>query len=543
KGQLSEVWSSQQLQAFVTTLDRRCGRSRVHANKGVPCLFTSRYLCPFALSILVVLSISNPRKELVNDNQKEFPMPLDPNRPGFIRKTLRYRKNSKLSRNKPATLLIAVVALVAVAAFSVSVSRSAGWLWKSQPGAPSTSSSSKPEPVKTSTSAPASVASHRPLGPNAAMLVPTVSATKVDSLITDVDNDGKADPGDTLRYTVAIGASGEDATGVTFSDTVDPNTNFLAGTLAASAVAVNDTFPVTVTGNVRINSANLAAPFSVVSNDYLGTNTVSTITQVQAVNTIVTNTIRATSANGGDTVMTVSGADMGKFAYNPPAGFEGVDTFTYVLTDNANAASAVSNRTATVSITVSGMIWFINNNSAACLTVAAGCGRLTNPFSTLAAFETANGSGGNNPAANDNIFVYESASDYVGPVTLENGQKFHGQDATASLSAISGITPATGSDPLPATTPGAPIVNITSAGIGITVGSNNTLRGFTGGDSTSDITGTGFGTLNVSDVTLNGNGNTLNLTTGTLNGSFGSLSSTNSATTGLSLTTVAGSLT
>jgi hypothetical protein len=375
------------------------------------------------------------------------------------------------------------------------------------------------------------------------MLVPTVSATKVDSLITDVDNDGKADPGDTLRYTVAITASGEDATGVNFADTVDPNTTFVGGTLAASPVAANDTFPVTVTGNVRINSANLAAPFSVVSNDFLGVNPLSTISAVQAVNTIVTNTISATSANGGDIVMTVSGADMGKFTYNPPAGFEGVDTFTYTLTDNANITTAASNRTATVSITVSGMIWFINNNSASCVSLAAGCGRLTNPFSTLAAFQTLNNGTGNNPAANDNIFVYESATDYVGPVTLLNGQKFIGQDATATLSAISGITPATGSDPLPATTPGAPIVNITSAGIGITVAQNNTLRGFTGGNAVTDIEGTGIGTLNVSDVTLNGNGRTLNLSTGTLNGTFGSLSSTNSATTGLSLTSIGGSLT
>ncbi len=338
--------------------------------------------------------------------------------------------------------------------------------------------------------------------------------------------------------------AGEDATGVSFSDTVDTNTNFLGGTLAASAVAVNDIFPVTVTGNVRINSANLAAPFSVVSNDYLGTNTVSTITTVQASSTIVSNTITTTSANGGNIVMTVSGADMGKFTYNPAPGFEGVDTFTYVLTDNANATSAASNRTATVSITVSGMIWFINNNSASCLTVAAGCGRLTNPFSTLAAFEAANGAGGaNDPAANDNIFVYESATDYVGPVTLENGQKFIGQDATATLSSITGITPATGSDPLPLTSPGAPIVNITSGALAITVGQNNTLRGFTGGNSTGDINGTGFGTLNVSDVTLNGNGRTLNLTTGTLNGSFASISSAGSATTGLFLSGVGGSLT
>jgi RTX calcium-binding nonapeptide repeat (4 copies)/Calx-beta domain len=468
-------------------------------------------------------------------------MPLDPNRPGFIRQTLSYCKYPTLTK-RSATLLIAVVALVATAiALSVSVESSAGWLSKSQPSAPS---SSNPEPAKTSSSAPASVSS-RPLGPNAAMLVPTVTATKTDFLLTDVDNDGKADPGDTLKYTVNIGVTGEDALGVLFTDSVDVNTNFVGSSLAASPVAVNDTFPVPVTGNVRINSANLAAPFSVVTNDYPGFNPTATISAVQAVNTIVTNTITATSANGGDVVMTASGADLGKFTYNPPAGFEGVDTFTYTLTDNANVTTAASNRTATVSITVTGMIWFINNNSASCLTLAAGCGRLTNPFSTLAAFDALNGTAGsNNPAANDSIFVYESATAYVGPVTLENGQKFIGQDATASLSTILLITPAVGSDALPATNSGnGTIVNITSAGIGITVAQNNTLRGFTGGDAASDITGTGFGTLNVSDVTLNGNGNTLNLTTGTLNGTFGSLSSTNSATTGLSLSGVGGSLT
>jgi hypothetical protein len=107
--------------------------------------------------------------------------------------------------------------------------------------------------------------------------------------------------------------------------------------------------------------------------------------------------------------MTTSGADIGKFTYNPPAGFEGVDTFTYTLTDNANVTTGALNRTATVSITVSGMFWFINNNSASCLTLAAGCGRLSNPFSTLAAFAALNNGTGNNPAANDNIFIYESA--------------------------------------------------------------------------------------------------------------------------------------
>ena len=101
---------------------------------------------------------------------------------------------------------------------------------------------------------------------------------------------------------------------------------------------------------------------------------------------------------------------------------------------------------------------------------------------------------GNNPAANDNIFLYESAIDYAGPVTLLNGQRFIGQDATASLSTITGLTPPAGSDPLPATnSANGTIVNVTT-GNAITVASGNTLTGFTGGNSATDITGIGFGT-------------------------------------------------
>jgi Bacterial Ig domain/Calx-beta domain len=343
-----------------------------------------------------------------------------------------------------------------------------------------------------------------------ALLVPSVSATKSDSLFTDVDGDLQADPGDTLKYTVNITASGSDATGVTFTDTVDPNTAFVPGSLRATPVAVDDSYA--ATGNIRIS---VAAP-GVLGNDFNGVPS-ATITAPPS-----------TSTNGGDVTLNADGS----FTYNPPAGFEGTDTFSYTLTNSAGSNSA------TVTINVSGMIWFVNN------TASCPCdGRLTNPFNTLASFAAANNGAGNNPAANDNIFLYESASDYAGPVTLLNGQRFLGQDATASLSAMTGLTPPAGSDPLPTTNSGnGTIVNIT-AGNAITVASGNTLRGFTGGDSTTDISGIGFGTLTISDVTLNGTGQALNLTTGTLAATFGSISSTNSGTTGISLTSVAGSLT
>src|SRR6266478_411042 len=342
-------------------------------------------------------------------------------------------------------------------------------------------------------------------------VAPSVSATKTDALFTDVDGDNQADPGDTVKYTVNINSSGADATGVTFTDTVDPNTAFVAGSLRATPVAVDDTY--SATGNVRIS---VAAP-GVLGNDFTGLPS-ATITAPPS-----------TSTNGGNVTVNANGS----FTYNPPAGFEGTDTFSYTLTNSEGSNSA------TVTINVSGMIWFVNNNAS------CPCdGRLTNPFNTLASFQAVNNGVGNNPAANDNIFLYESATDYVGPLTLLSGQRFIGQDATASLSSITGLTPPAGSDPLPVTNSGnATIVNITSALTAITVASGNNLVGFTGGDAVIDIIGTGFGTLTVSDVRLNGIGQALNLSTGTLAAAFISISSTNSATSGITLTGVAGTLT
>ncbi len=340
---------------------------------------------------------------------------------------------------------------------------------------------------------------------------PTVAATKTDALFTDVDGDTSADPGDTLKYTVNISASGEDATGVTFTDTVDPNTAFVPGSLTATPVAVNDSYA--ATGNVRIS---IAAP-GVLGNDFLGLPNASITASP------------TTSANGGNVTLNADGS----FTYNPPPGFEGSDTFSYTLTSSEGSNNAA------VTITVSGMIWFVDNNAA------CPCdGRLTNPFNTLASFNAANNGMGNNPANDDNIFLYESGTDYVGPVTLLNGQRLIGQDAVPSLSAITGLTPPPGSDPYPATNSGnATIVNVTSASNGINVAAGNTLRGFTGGNSGTDISGTNFGTLTIADVTLNGTGQALNLTTGTLSASFNSISSSNSATTGISLSDVGGGLT
>src|SRR5262249_27923714 len=121
------------------------------------------------------------------------------------------------------------------------------------------------------------------------------------------------------------------------------------------------------------------------------------------------------------------------------------------------------------------------------------------------------------------------------------------QDATASLSTITGLTPPSGSAALPSTGGGTPNkVLITSTGNLITVNSGNTIRGVTLGTATGGvgIFGAGpLGVLTISDISVNNaSGGAVNLTNGSLNATFSSISSTGGAH-GISLTTTTGSFT
>jgi hypothetical protein len=350
---------------------------------------------------------------------------------------------------------------------------------------------------------------HRP-GTNHSLLnflAPVVTATKTDALFTDVDNDNAADPGDTLKYSVTISASGEDATGVTFTDTVDPNTAFVGGSLTATPVAVNDSY--TAIGNVRIS---VPAGSGVLANDFAGL-PAATITGAPAL-----------SANGGDVAVAADGS----FTYNPPPGFEGSDSFTYTLTNSEGSNNA------TVNITVSGMIWFVSD--------VASCpcdGRLTNPFLDLSgAGNTFDAVAADDPG--DNIFLYTGV--YTGGLTLLANQRLIGQGASASLSSITGVTPPSYSDPLPATGGARPGVE-NAAGSNILLTSGNYLRGFDIGNSAtsgSAISGGMFGTLTVTELAIAGTGRALNLNNGTLGATIDSISSSNSTTQGIFLNSVGG---
>jgi len=268
------------------------------------------------------------------------------------------------------------------------------------------------------------------------------------------------------------------ATGVVFNDTLDTNTTLVPDSLEHTPIAVPDVYPQTVLGNVRVDSSRI--PFSVISNDNLGS---PAITEIKLDN--------PTSAQGGNVTMVTSGANMGQFTYDPPPGFEGSDTFTYTLTNS------VGSTTSSVTLTVSKMVWFVNNNASACTTLVAGCGRLSKPFSSLSSLAGINNGTGNNPAANDLIFIYESNTAYSGAITLLEGQKLIGQDASTSLATLLSIIPASSSDTLPSMNS-----NLPSATVGSTVTVNNkvTVRGLK--IVTSSITGINDPVSTISDVTI-----------------------------------------
>jgi hypothetical protein len=363
----------------------------------------------------------------------------------------------------------------------------------------------------------------------------------------DATCNGLVNPGDTIRYAVTITNTGDtDATGLNFADTLPNTTSLIAGSTQISPIANNDSFP--VTGNVRVATAN-SATLNLLTNDVrpsTGTN-VNLVATIEAKKSAVCAGIGAACSNN------VTIAADGSFTYNPPAGYEGADSFGYTITDTTPGNGLTA--TGTVNLTVAGMIWFIDQSAG-----AGGDGRLTTPFNcldtTAGCFAAVNDGAGNHPAANDSIFMYKSGgapATFTGGTNLLNGQKLFGEGATQPLATIASISLAAGSDALPATNHAAPVLTTGSLkdNIRLTNGSTaNTLRGFTVGDSgtaatgdSSDISGTNFGTLTVSEVTLNGSGRTLNLTgPGNLNGTFLGVSSNKSTGQGMTLSGIGGSV-
>jgi uncharacterized repeat protein (TIGR01451 family) len=272
------------------------------------------------------------------------------------------------------------------------------------------------------------------------------------------------------------------AAGITDADNFDPPDNMAADytfSFGVKPLAVDDMR--SATGNVLIDTS--VTGYSVLAND-------------QAPGATIT-AFDATSANGGQVVVNTG---TGTFSYDPPRGFTGTDSFNYTISSGAGSD------TGTVVLTVTDMLWFINNTPGAC---SVGCdGRLSHPYTTLAAFDAVDGTvGAGNPEAGDDIFLYTGSGNYSGPLTLENNQILIGQGAPASISAITGITPAPDSDPLPSTGGTPPVITTTAAAAaGITLAQNDQVHGVsltTSGTAIRNTPTAPVGNLLLNTITIN----------------------------------------
>src|SRR5438046_1760074 len=143
------------------------------------------------------------------------------------------------------------------------------------------------------------------------------------------NGDGKADPGDTINYTVTLGnTTASDATGLSFNDILDSHTSFVAGSIKSSPVCFDQSTStnedvakaLTLTGQ---DPDGDSITFSIVSGPSHG------------------------SLNPG-----VSGASQ---SYTPSADYNGSDSFTFRVNDGTTSgvgANGNSNENCTVSITV-----------------------------------------------------------------------------------------------------------------------------------------------------------------------------------------------
>ncbi len=357
-----------------------------------------------------------------------------------------------------------------------------------------------------------------------------LTATKTDNTSVAVD------PGATIMYTVVINNTGTvDLTNVNFTDTVDPNTTLVPGSVNSSPIAFDDTY--TASGNIPI-----APAASLLANDIdpdSGTNAGLTVTQVQGSAGNVGNPTNTTATGIGGVNGSVTVQVNGSFTYEPPPGFTGADTFTYQISDAAGKTGS-----GTVTINISNMVWFIDNTSVA----ANSRGTFSQPFKTIANFNTVNTGAAPNPQNGHHVVLRPASGSYAEAdgINLRDGQTLTGPAVafntvfTADANSSSAYTTFAGSTGTAATI-------TTTAGNGVDLGSGNALRGFNVGNTPAffGFNGTAVGTLTVATVSKTGTGGAMSVSTsGTFGATvnFGTFESSSSATNNLDLFGVTGTL-
>jgi hypothetical protein len=359
--------------------------------------------------------------------------------------------------------------------------------------------------------------------------------------LVDNDGDGLLDPTNSmpgtekLTYTATIHNTGTDATHVKFTVPLDSHTT-LVGTPNTSPIANADTYA--ASGNIPIS----LAVGSVLANDIdpdSGNNALLTVTEVQGSGAnvgVATDTDQP--GRGGVKGSVKLNAD-GSFDYEPPPGFVGADTFTYKTSD----ATTSSIEPTTVTVNISGMVWFINNNAGGSL----NRGTFSNPFTTIAFFNTANTSGVALDAKNGDIVALRTGIyTETDGINLRNTQKLIGNAVqfstvfTAAANSSSAYTTFAGA------AASAPTI-VTTAGNGVDLADSNTVRGLNVGNTPGffGFNGAAVGSPVINTVNVTGTGGAISVSTSgafASNVSFGTLDSSSSPGANINLVGVTGTL-
>ena len=371
----------------------------------------------------------------------------------------------------------------------------------------------------------------------------TIQATKTAALIND-DGDGKADPGtsEKIEYTVTISNTGNaDATNVAFTDTIDPHTTLVAGSVNTQPIADPDTYA--ASGNIQIS---VAAP-GVLANDRdpdTGNNSGLTVSKVQGVAANVGVATDTTKAGVGGVKGSVTLNANGSFTYEPPPGYEGsganADSFTYEISDGTKTD------TATVTINITGMVWFINNTGG-----GSNRGTFTNPFTTIASFNTLNAAGAGvapNPKNGDFISLRNGTGTYTETdgINLRAQQKLIGNAIQFNTVFTAAANSSSAYTTFASGTTSAPNI-VTTGGNGIDLSTDNTVRGLNVGSTPGffKFNGGAVGSPIINTVNLTGTGGALNVSTSgsfASNVLFGTFESTSSPAANLNLIGVTGTL-
>jgi len=320
------------------------------------------------------------------------------------------------------------------------------------------------------------------------------------------------------------------------SNTAGSDTATVTLAVGARSQCTNDTsftssVNVPVSGNVLTNDSGDAVSVTAV--------------QGVAANVGIRVTGNATAPNSSTNLLTLN--SNGSFTHSPASGFVGANGFSYAMT-NGFGSSGPCSVTITTSEVDGQSAWFINSSVAG----SGNVGTFSDPFTSIAAFNTVNTGGAGQPESSDVVYIDRSGTyaEANGVNLLANQVLLGGGtqlSASYSASAGGGASLISDYSTLANQVSGANSIVSATSGNGVNLATNNILRGFTVTDTPNGfgINGDTIGNLTVQGVEISGTGGAFRfITLGNVdNVSFDAISSTSSVAENILLDNIGGTMT